>query len=191
MGEPVQATTQRAITNRTEAMQATQALIRMHQTMRRGAILDIIAEAHAAAIDLLTMDLEHWASMSDEDFASKLGTTLTAAEPTVEPHPTLMLLDDALVGPQLDIGKPTHGVQVQVDDHGQRVWVNVDGVLRLRVCAAPKIEVEDARDRRITYSAQERVIMARALRVAVNALDAQPSAVEALARKLDKRGRHS
>ena len=44
----------------------------------------------------------------------------------------ISLADDSVVGPQLDITAPEHGVEVKYD--GSVLWVNVDGVCRLRVC---------------------------------------------------------
>jgi hypothetical protein len=49
--------------------------------------------------------------------------------------PLISLADDPLVGPQLDITAPDHGVEVKYD--GRVLWVNVDGVCRLRVCRMP------------------------------------------------------
>lgn len=45
-------------------------------------------------------------------------------------------------GQLLDITAPVHGVEVSVSPDGTKLWVNVDGVCVLRVCRAPRIEVE-------------------------------------------------
>lgn len=37
----------------------------------------------------------------------------------------------------LDITAPAHGVEVQIRLDGKVLWVNVDGVLRLRICQIP------------------------------------------------------
>lgn len=39
-------------------------------------------------------------------------------------------------------------VQIQIRDDGAVVWVNIDGLLRLRVCQVKKVVVEDSRRRR-------------------------------------------
>jgi hypothetical protein len=36
-------------------------------------------------------------------------------------------------------------VQVQVREDGRTVWVNVDGICRLRASAIPELEIEDSR----------------------------------------------
>ena len=45
----------------------------------------------------------------------------------------------------LDLTAPIEGVQVQVREDGKVLWVNVDGVCRLRVCRIPELEIEDRR----------------------------------------------
>jgi hypothetical protein len=49
----------------------------------------------------------------------------------------ISLSDDSIVGPQLDITAPEM-VQVQLRDDGKVLWVNVDGVCRLRISRIPK-----------------------------------------------------
>ena len=36
-------------------------------------------------------------------------------------------------------------VQVQVDADGHKLWVNIDGICRLRVYAAQRIDIDDPR----------------------------------------------
>lgn len=43
------------------------------------------------------------------------------------------LTDDPVVGPMLEISKPEHGVEIELSDAGRTLWVNVDGVCRLRI----------------------------------------------------------
>lgn len=52
----------------------------------------------------------------------------------------IVLGDDRIIGPHMEISNPVHGVQIQVSD--KRVWVNVDGLCRLRIHGAHNIEVE-------------------------------------------------
>jgi hypothetical protein len=48
------------------------------------------------------------------------------------------------VNDQLDMTAP-EVVQIQVDASGETVWINVDGVCRLRCCRVGQIEIEDNR----------------------------------------------
>lgn len=54
--------------------------------------------------------------------------------------PTITLGDDRIIGPFLEIANPTHGVQIQVND--KRIWVNVDGVCRMRISGSHETEVD-------------------------------------------------
>ena len=45
----------------------------------------------------------------------------------------------------LDIVKPDHGVQVQINEDSRTLWVNVDGVCRLRVCQISRLDLVDDR----------------------------------------------
>lgn len=59
---------------------------------------------------------------------------------------TIMLTDNSLFGPSLDITQPEHGVEVRIRSDGKVLWVNVDGVCRLRVCMIDRLDIEDERD---------------------------------------------
>jgi hypothetical protein len=45
----------------------------------------------------------------------------------------------------IDITKPDHGVEVMIKNDGSVMWVNVDGVCRLRICRMPHLVVYDLR----------------------------------------------
>jgi hypothetical protein len=49
----------------------------------------------------------------------------------------IILTNEPIIGPQLDIATPL-GVEVETNVERSIVWVNVDGVCRLRVCRIPK-----------------------------------------------------
>lgn len=67
-----------------------------------------------------------------------------------DPPTQFSLLDGETIGPQLDISNPSHGVQVQIREDGGVLWVNIDGLMRLRVCGIKPgtLEIEDKRKRR-------------------------------------------
>lgn len=46
----------------------------------------------------------------------------------------------------LDITRPDTVVEVMVNNDGSVVWVNVDGVCRLRVCRIPHLVLMDMRE---------------------------------------------
>lgn len=48
-------------------------------------------------------------------------------------------------GPQLDISKPEVGVIIDIRQDGKVLWVNVDGILRLRISDIPSLIVNDSR----------------------------------------------
>lgn len=64
---------------------------------------------------------------------------------------------DGLAGPMVDINSPEKGVQIIV--RGGRVWVNVDGVCRLRVTNSPHTEL----NRRFDLAAQVKTLGADSL----------------------------
>jgi hypothetical protein len=49
-----------------------------------------------------------------------------------KPAARITLNDDPILGPQVDITGPVHGVQIQYS--GSVLWVNVDGICRFRIC---------------------------------------------------------
>lgn len=51
---------------------------------------------------------------------------------------------DEILGTQLDITAPG-AVEVIIDHKGKRVWVNVDGICKLRCCQIDYLEVHDER----------------------------------------------
>lgn len=50
--------------------------------------------------------------------------------------------NDSIIGPQIDITKPDHGVEIKIKSDGKVLWVNVDGVCRLRVCMIEKLDLD-------------------------------------------------
>lgn len=74
------------------------------------------------------------------DMAATESKREAVADAVAASQPQLMLLDDRIVGPHFEITNPLHGVQIQVND--KRVWVNVDGICRVRISGAHQIEVE-------------------------------------------------
>lgn len=42
---------------------------------------------------------------------------------------------------QLDITSPENGVQIEVREDGKVLWVSVDGIIVLRICQIPYLEV--------------------------------------------------
>ena len=54
---------------------------------------------------------------------------------------TKRYLDDLVL---LDLSKP-RAVEVIVRNDGKVLWVNVDGLCRLRICGVKKLTVEDGR----------------------------------------------
>lgn len=52
--------------------------------------------------------------------------------------------DDDIVGKQMDI-TGANIVDVQIRADGTVIWVNVDGVCKLRICRIEKLTVEDNR----------------------------------------------
>lgn len=46
----------------------------------------------------------------------------------------------------MDITKPDTVVEIMVSNDGSVIWVNVDGVCRLRVCRIPHLVVLDMRE---------------------------------------------
>jgi hypothetical protein len=53
------------------------------------------------------------------------------------------MIDIDMIG-SLDINNPTI-VEVLIRDDGTVVWVNIDGLCRLRVCRIKKLTVDDRR----------------------------------------------
>jgi hypothetical protein len=53
---------------------------------------------------------------------------------------------DKVIEAALDLTAPMHGVTVEIDESGTKLWVNVDGVCALRICRCPRLEVNDARE---------------------------------------------
>lgn len=53
----------------------------------------------------------------------------------------ISLSDDQATGPQLDITAPDN-VEVLLREDGKVLWVNVDGVCRLRICRVEKISFQ-------------------------------------------------
>ncbi len=45
----------------------------------------------------------------------------------------------------LDITAPKDGVEVEINSDGKTLWVNVDGICRLRVCQIPVLMIVDNR----------------------------------------------
>lgn len=41
----------------------------------------------------------------------------------------------------IDINAPVHGVDISVSNDGRTVWVNVDGLCRLRICQIERLEL--------------------------------------------------
>lgn len=52
--------------------------------------------------------------------------------------------DDGTIGPQMEIGAP-EVVQIVIDRGGQVIWVNVDGICRLRASRVGTVRIEDQR----------------------------------------------
>lgn len=48
----------------------------------------------------------------------------------------------------LDLTAPDHGVEVLVRNDGKVLWVNVDGICRLRICQIPELLLNDERETR-------------------------------------------
>lgn len=66
---------------------------------------------------------------------------MSPSSPAIGGH--ISLSDDHLIGLQMDITAPAHGVEVLVQT--SIIHINVDGICRLRICRAPRIIVEDNR----------------------------------------------
>jgi hypothetical protein len=45
----------------------------------------------------------------------------------------------------LDITAPAEGVEIEIRNDGKTIWVNVDGICRLRVCQVPALMIVDNR----------------------------------------------
>lgn len=45
----------------------------------------------------------------------------------------------------LDFNAPEHGVDITIQADGKKVWVNVDGICRLRITAIQHLEMHDDR----------------------------------------------
>jgi hypothetical protein len=64
-------------------------------------------------------------------------------------------LQDSIDGPMLDITSPVHGVEVDMKQDGNTIWVNVDGVCRLRINKnAQGVRVIEDNDRVIYWRAK-------------------------------------
>jgi hypothetical protein len=50
---------------------------------------------------------------------------------------------------QLDLTAPLHEVEILIREDGSVLWVNVDGINRLRICQIPQgvLKIEDHRKR--------------------------------------------
>ena len=46
----------------------------------------------------------------------------------------------------LDIAKPDIAVQVQISPDSKTLWVNVDGLCRLRICRISRLDLDDMRE---------------------------------------------
>lgn len=135
---------------RVEAIRWHQQVLDLHTIMRRHAILDVFADAADRIIGVMRDEIEYLGNISDERFQEWIAPETQGADASdmaareamqdYKTEPQILMIDSPLTGPLLEIHAPTHGVQVQVND--KRVWVNVDGVCRMRVSGAPEIEVE-------------------------------------------------
>ena len=68
-----------------------------------------------------------------------------------EDHEELIEVSDdeaVLNGSQIDLN-PKHGVSIELSKDGRVLWVNVDGICRLRASNSPRIEVRVAGERPI------------------------------------------
>lgn len=52
-------------------------------------------------------------------------------------------LTDEFNGPQLDITQPDKAVELEISADRRTLWVNVDGVMRLRIQQIPRLELTD------------------------------------------------
>jgi hypothetical protein len=128
--------------NRQVAIATYQTLISLHQALRDTIYLDVLAEEQDAIIAEFQHALEYAERHTDESWDYLL--VREQRDPMKDPR--IMMLDDEIIGPQLDITAPLHAVQIQIKHNSSVVWVNVDGVLRLRICRIPKLEIEDSRN---------------------------------------------
>lgn len=48
----------------------------------------------------------------------------------------------------IDIRSPEFGVEVHIDESGKRLWVNVDGICKLRIYDIQTLTVIDEREER-------------------------------------------
>jgi hypothetical protein len=60
------------------------------------------------------------------------------------------------IGAQIDITVPKV-VQIVIKQDGTVVWVNIDGICRLRACRIEKLEIEDQRKSRTTRKSRKLV----------------------------------
>jgi len=56
----------------------------------------------------------------------------------------ILATNEEPIGPQLDITGPCK-VEVQIREDGTVLWVNVEGVCRLRICRVEELLMEDGR----------------------------------------------
>lgn len=69
--------------------------------------------------------------------------------------PTQRQITDAM----LDITKPEHGVDIQIDRKKKTLWVNVDGVCALRICQAPVIQEAEAKPKLIPLTPNQMILL--------------------------------
>ena len=51
-------------------------------------------------------------------------------------------VDIADIAEMLDITAPKHGVDIEWREDGTVIWVNVDGICRLRICQIPQLWIK-------------------------------------------------